>query len=45
MEYVISKAAIEKIMSYLANKPFIEVADLMKMLTTLKQVKEKEESK
>lgn len=40
MKFVISKDVLEKVVSYLAQKPFSEVANIMKALGTLKQVKE-----
>ena len=43
MDFVINKANIEKVMSYLSARPFIEVAELMKMLSSLKILKKEEE--
>jgi len=47
MNFMISKELLEKLISYLAQQKFHEVANLMKALGTLKQIKEvpKEEDK
>lgn len=41
MNYKISKELAEKILNYLANKPFIEVVDLIMELQQLEKIKDK----
>lgn len=45
MKFIISKELLEKVLSYLAKKPFHEVANIMKELGTLKEFKKAEEIK
>lgn len=40
MEYKVKEETINKILNYLATKPYVEVAGLIQVLQTVKPIKE-----
>jgi len=45
MNFVISRELLEKVVSYVAKKPYAEVCNLIKQLSGLKQVMVEDEDK